>query len=212
MYPASTSLPNLKLGAIVDFVVSGPGEQTRMVEKIRKMYLDEASRPWFYYDPMIAGIRRAIMSADPEAVIESVIGDVDDPAKAAHYRELGNGFLSWLAKNRVSLVSVGSANWTDGTNTITVNPQIALRLNGGSARQAVFLYMKKPPLTQAAANIPLRMLHLAMPEVLPDGEATILDVRRGKLFRLRANGSEKRLDASVAGTVANLVAIWQAIA
>lgn len=202
--------PTWKLGAIIDFVASGPGGQTRVVEQIHRMYTDEAARPWFYYDAMLHGIKRAMVSPDPYVVLQEVVDDVADETKAAHYRELQVGATRWIRKNRPALVPVGSADWTDDVNVVNVKPQLGLRV--GRSDWAVALYLKKAPLTQAAANSPLWMIERECPAILPGGHAAILDVRRGRMFKLRSNSAPKRLDASVAGTVASFAAIWNAIA
>ncbi|MCK2240885.1 MULTISPECIES: hypothetical protein [unclassified Crossiella] len=212
MTAAETEVPQVKLGAIIDFVVSGPGLQTRTVENLRRMYLDEAARPWFYYEPMVNGIKRALASEEPGEVLDSVVHRIDDPAKSAHFQELRGGFLTWLAKARPALVPVGGSVWRGSDGEVGISPHLGLTLGADPRPHAVMLYLKKPELTQAAANIPLWMVERQLAEILPGGRAAILDVRRGKLFRLRANASPKRLDASVAGALANFSTIWQAIA
>ncbi|MBP2474033.1 hypothetical protein JOF53_002905 [Crossiella equi] len=207
-----TDVPQVKLGAIIDFVVSGPGLQTRAVENIRRMYLDEAARPWFYYEPMVNGLKRALSGTAPGEVLADVVDRIEDPAKAAHFRELQGGFLQWHAKARPELVPVGGTVWRGPEGAVGISPHFGLTLAGERTPHAVVLYLKKPELTQAAANIPLWMIERELGQILPGGRAAVLDVRRGKLFRLRANSSPKRLEASVAGVLANFSTIWQAIA
>lgn len=212
MHSTSSILPALKLGAIVDFVVSNPGEQTRLVEKLRKAYLDEDARPWLYYEPWATGLKQAITSLNPAEVLQRVVDSIDDPIKLAHFRELHNGSLQFLSKYRPSLVPVRSSTWSDGVNTIAIKPQLGLNLDAGPTPLAVFTYMKKAPLSQGTANVPLWMIEQACSDILPSGHAGILDVRRGKLWTLRPNAAPKRLNASAAGVVANFMTIWRKIA
>lgn len=140
MTAAETEVPQVKLGAIIDFVVSGPGLQTRTVENLRRMYLDEAARPWFYYEPMVNGIKRALASEEPGEVLDSVVRRIDDPAKAAHFQELRGGFLTWFAKARPALVPVGGSVWRGSDGEVGISPHLGLTLGTDPRPHAVMLY------------------------------------------------------------------------
>ncbi|KAA2258542.1 hypothetical protein F0L68_22030 [Solihabitans fulvus] len=199
------------LGTFIDYVNSGPGHQANIVARQRQMYLDPDRKPWNYYGPMVRAIRRAAADPDPEFVLDAAARAVQDTSKGRHFAELRDGFLSWWASARCTVVKVGSTTLRQPGVEISVAPQLGVREQDGG-RLAVFLYLKEPPLTGQTAKIPLRVLENAMEDILPGAGARILDVRRGKLLRLPANAPSRRLDAAIAGGLASYATIWQAIA
>lgn len=73
---------------------------------------------------------------------------------------------------------------------------------------AVLVYKTDPPLSGDAAAVGARLLEQAMPDILPDGTALVLDARRGKSYDVPGRASRSRLDALMAGEAASYVVHW----
>nr|CEL23367.1 hypothetical protein [Kibdelosporangium sp. MJ126-NF4]CTQ96897.1 hypothetical protein [Kibdelosporangium sp. MJ126-NF4] len=177
------------------------------------MYHEEGRQPWVYYGPMVRAIRQALVDPAPRDVLQAAVDKVTDPAKRANFAELCEGAMRFIGRSNYTLVPVKAATWLNSEAAFNVAPHLGLRPRTGSgAPLAVVLYMKSPVLRQEAANIPLYMMRQVMPDLLLDGKAAILDVRRGDLRLLSSHRTQKRLEADVAGVVAHWTAIWRAIA
>lgn len=153
-------------------------------------------------------MRRSVNSTDPQAVLEASILKATSVMQP-HYEVISAGFTAWRAKTKGTGVRAKDAVWTSGDLTVSLRHLIGLRLPKGS-EVVVLTYVKESALTQDMADLVLRIMEHAMPEVLPGATPVIVDTRRGKPFKLRANANRADLDGVLAAEAAKYVTHWLA--
>lgn len=200
----------ITVGTFIDYVNSTPGEQSKIVQQQKTMYLDSNRQPWNYYGPIIDAIRDEAEHGRSGAVAAVVAGVTGTP-KEIHFTEILNGWAQWRAGVQFETYALGRSSWTAAGVVVTVNPHVGIRLASGEPLVIAF-YTKRPALRRQSADIALRVMQKVVPDIALGAEPAILDVRRGKLITVRRNLSKPRLDASLAGVIASYSAIWNAIA
>ncbi len=100
-----------------------------------------------------------------------------------------------------------NTTWTINDLTITFRHLIGLISTKGE-RRLVLPYVKAPVLTQDSTDLMLRIMEHVMSEVLPGATPVVLDTRRGKAFKLRANANRADLDGVLVAESAKYVAHW----
>ncbi|SFT55282.1 hypothetical protein SAMN04487904_103364 [Actinopolyspora lacussalsi subsp. righensis] len=203
-------MARIALGSFLDFVRSGPQDSVRLVRRQRAMYLGSGGQAWAFYQPFRSGVRRAISAPDPEAVLTAVV-DKAGPKQRSHFQELRRGMCAWLSGTKATGVQVESCSWWHDELEVTLSKRSLLGLRHSSgAVELVLPYLKEPELsTQDAAPV-LRILQLGRDRVLPGATPVVLDVRRARSHRLRANTNEDDLDTFIAGEVSKYLTYWQA--
>lgn len=196
--------------AFLDYVSSTPQGCVSIVKMQRAMYLDPGSQAYFFYKPILNGLKRAVSSTDADSELEKVVASAGARQKL-HFEEINDGFLAWWTRVRATGVACQEATWTQENLSVKLHSLIGLRLNDGS-KIALLPYVKAPKLTTGAANMVLRILECEIDAVLPDAKPMVLDTRRGVTFKLRANTNRRDLDALLAAEAAKYVTHWKAAA
>lgn len=127
----------------------------------------------------------------------------------SHYQEIAAGWEQWLTRHHCTLLPVRNATWTANGLTVKVHHHIGLRLSDGRTIAAL-PYLKQPSLTQAGADVALRIMEQLMDRILPSATPAVIDVRRAKFFTLRSNTRRRRLDTWLQAEAAGYVAHWLA--
>ncbi|WP_433873374.1 hypothetical protein [Saccharopolyspora sp. CA-218241] len=202
----------ISLGSFLDYARSTPRGCAAIVRDQRGIYLDPHSMAWAFYGPFRAALRRAVHATDPVAVVAAAV-HAARPVQQDHYRRLHAGFERWWARTKAVGVPLGSAVWPCGELAITVSGRsaVALRYADGGT-EVVLPYLKEPELDGGTANLALRVLERAMPDLLPGARPMVLDVRRGRPLRLRRNANRAELDALIAAESAKYLVHWDAVA
>ncbi|WP_188987357.1 hypothetical protein [Saccharopolyspora thermophila] len=202
----------ISLGSFLDYVRSTPRGCAGIVRDQREIYLDETSMAWAFYGPFRLALRRAVTSPDALEIIAAAVRQAR-PVQQQHFRELQVGFQRWWQRARVTGVPMTSGCWRSGDLAITVSERSSLALRHPDGRLEVVLpYLKEPQLEADSANLALRVLEQAMPGLLPGATPMVLDVRRGRPFRLRRNANRAELDALLAAETAKYLTHWSAVA
>lgn len=199
--------PSIGVTVFIDYVnMSGSGRMALIGQQMGRI-LDPNRPAWFPYAAAEAKIKAAVASPDRAAVLRSMVESAPERMRP-HYQEIAVGCDRWLASNRLTLLPVRSASWAAHGLTVKVLHHIGLRLPDGSA-VAALLYLKQPPLIQAGANVGLRIMEQLMGSILPGAASMVLDVRRGKPFKLNGNVRRHRLDAWLQSEAAGYVTHWR---
>lgn len=200
----------ISIPSFLDYMHSTPRTCMNIIKRQRAMYLDPSTGGWHFYGPFLAGMRRAANSTDPDQVVEAVV-QRSRAAQQQHYRQLAEGFRHWWPTIQATGVRAPDGVWTNGELTVKVRQLLGLRRPAGST-EIVLPYLKEPELSRDTAELGLRILE-RMAETAASGVIpVVLDVRRGKTFRLRRNTNRSDLDALLAGEAAKYVTLWRTAA
>lgn len=172
------------------------------------MYLDPTNTAPAFYGPLRAGLRRAVNAPNPSQVLADVIANAR-PAQRGHYLGVITGFNTWWPRVHATGVRAHDAAWTCGSLTVSVTLPIGLRHRDGSTH-LMFGYLKGEPLQADAARLLARMLEHLIPDMLPGATPLVVDLRRGKPFRLAANTNRADLDALLVAEAAKYTTHWHA--
>jgi hypothetical protein len=185
----------------LDYVHAGPRKAMSMVAEQKRRYLDPGRYAWFAYGPLLAAFRRALNSPDRERELERVIAWAEHKGdwRALAYRDAVDGFLRTVPK-RATGIPVSEATWAEGNLRVVFRHMLGVRLHDrNDTRWLLLPYCKGEELTQDSADIVLQMMESLVDPVLPGATPVVLDSRRGKLFKLRANANRATIDACVRG-------------
>lgn len=208
----SSDSVQIGLAAFLDYTRSNTRGCVNLVKAQRTMYLDPDRRASAFYGPFRAALRRAVNSPDPERVLTRTVAKAR-PVQRSHFEALRAGFLQWWGKTRATGVPISSGRWQCGQLTINIPNQGCLGLRYRNGRTELVLpYLKEPELTAEDAYPALRILELESDEMLPGAAPAVLDVRRGKLHKLRKNTNRGDLDAYLEAEAAKYLVHWQAAA
>lgn len=201
-------MERIRIGAtsFLDYVMSTPRGCTKIVKAQRSMYSDPDNQGFFAYESIKAAMKRAVNATDPTAVLAAVTVKTTK-LMVPHYGAIASGFLGWLTKVKGTGIRTTDAAWTSDNLTVTLRHVIGLQLSKGQ-KLAVLAYVKEPVLTQDSADLLLRIMEVQMANLLPGAVPVVLDTRRAKLFKLRANANRSDLDALLAAEAAKYVTHW----
>ncbi|MDA3630649.1 hypothetical protein OU415_34840 [Saccharopolyspora sp. WRP15-2] len=205
MDPIRISAPSF-----LDYIHSTPRGCVKIVKDQRKLYLDPKNKGGYFYSPIRTALRRAFNSVAPAEELARAVNKADDK-QYAHFVALEAGFVRWSRKVKATGIKVSEAVWTAGNLDVQLNNLIGLRY-ANDKTEVVLPYLKEPELSSEAANLMLRVLEREMPHLLSSAHPMVLDVRRGKPFRLRRNTNRNDLDALLAGEAAKYTTHWQSSA
>ncbi|GAA4615586.1 hypothetical protein [Saccharopolyspora hordei] len=200
------------LSSFLDYVRSTPRGCAGIVRDQWEIHVDETSMAWTFYAPFRSALRRAVSSPDAPEVLAAAVRQAR-PVQQPHFQQLHDGFRRWWAKVRATGVPMESGVVDVGGLSVTVSRRSALALRYRDGRTEVVLpYLKEPELASDSANVALRVLEHLAPSLLPGARPMVLDVRRGRAFRLRRNANRDELDAVLAAEAAKYLTHWAAMA
>lgn len=119
---------------------------------------------------------------------------------AAYLESLGDPAGVGLAQIRDALASVGPL-------AVKINPHFGLRYEDGR-REAVRLHFDEEPPTTEAVTAMLHLMARHMDQVLPGAEPALVDVRRGRTFRMDPAAKPADVETWLAGEAAAFTAMW----
>ncbi|MFE0022172.1 hypothetical protein [Amycolatopsis sp. NPDC059021] len=172
----------ITLPTFVGYSASSGPARSSFVRRQRRLYEDPARAAFNYYRRAANAVRAGRAAGQDEVALRALVNSADDRTKP-HYAAIAEGWLRYLGRRNPRLVEVGRARCALGELEIGISPQLGLRKSNGR-RFATWLYFKEEPLTRDAALLALWLMEKAMPDLLPGGEALVIDVRRSKEFML----------------------------
>jgi hypothetical protein len=189
----------------MDFVTaSGPSRLSR-IRVALSMYGAEEYRVADYYLDLKHAIAKCF-GGHGSAALDACLSELGDERKRPHYNELVTGLKKWIGrKNFERSFDVPPKEWKSGDLIVTVRPELGLIHKGESL--VIKLYLKDEPIDQRRINPLLHLLRATHGEV---GTVAILDVRRGKLFKITRQ--IKDIDVFLAAEAQYFVSLWNSLA
>jgi len=196
----------ITLPTFVGYSASTGPSRSSFVRRQRRLYEDPARAAFNYYRRAANAVRSGRVAGQDEVALRALVNAADERTKP-HYTAIAEGWLRYLGRRTPRVVEVGRGRCRLGELEIGVSPQLGLRKSNGR-RYATWLYFKEEPLTKDAAQLALWVLEQAMPDVLPGGEALVIDVRRAKEFQLSPRDRE-RLRPWAASEASAFMTLWE---
>lgn len=195
------------VGVFMDYVNATGAGRIGIIKQQMERILDPTRLAWYPYTAAERALRKSVASADRDSVLRQAIESA--PAQMrVHYEEIVTGWIRWLDRHPHStLVPVSAAKWECGGLTVSVRHHLGLRQRDDRVLVAL-LYMKQQPLTQTGANVGLRILQQTIDDVRPGAEATVIDVRRSRMYRIRRNQQLGPLDDWIGSEAAGYLQHW----
>jgi hypothetical protein len=197
----------ITLSTFVGYSASSGPSRSSFVRRQRKLYEDPARAAFNYYRRAANAVRSGRAAGQDATALRALVNAADDRTKP-HYAAIAEGWLRYLGRKSPRLVEVGRGRCRIGELEIGVSPQMGLRKSDGR-RYAVWLYFKEEPLAKDSAQLALWVLEQAMPDVLPGGQALVIDVRRAKEYQLSARDRE-RLRPWARSEASAFLTLWDA--
>jgi hypothetical protein len=209
----SLAHPPIKINArlFLTYIADGAGRNRIMKDQVR-YYNDPTCQAHAFYGPVTTALKNSVISPTPDAILDACVRRARaEYGQQAAFEAITAGFRCWYTKINGTGVPLRSTTWSQGPLTITLRDLFGVRLKSGKTL-AVLPYVGSQELSQAEANIVLRIMELSMDQIQPMARPVVLDTRRGKPFMLRSNTNRRDLDAAIVGEVARYIHHWRAAA
>lgn len=121
-----------------------------------------------------------------------------------YLKSLGDPQAVWLMPTRDAIGMLGGL-------PVKISAHFGLRFDDGRC-EAVRLHFDEEPPTSEAITAVLHLMRAYSDQIMPNAEATLLDVRRGKVHRASENGNSAEVERWLAGEAAGFSAMWSTAA
>jgi len=121
-----------------------------------------------------------------------------------YLNSLGDPAAVWLMPTRDAIGMLGGL-------PVKINAHFGLRFDDGRS-EAVRLHFDEEPPSREAITAILHLMTAHSDQIMPNAEATLLDVRRGEVHRASENGNSPEVERWLAGEAAGFSAMWTAAA
>lgn len=167
------------LGVFADYINGAATARMKIIADQRKRFDDPNSGAPLAYAAALGGLKQTVRTGDLLDLRRMVFRA--SRTMVTHYEELADGMKLFVEREQPRFLPTRTATWQWGGLTVTVNQHVGMVVKGKPT--AVFLYVKKPPLTvEGATKVIWRTLELTVDRTLPGAGVAVLDVRRGKLL------------------------------
>lgn len=188
-----------------DFVTARGLSRIARVKIAISMYTSDEYRLADYY----LDIRHAIIrcfNGGGMGALDTCLATLSDPRKRPHYTALVAGLRRWIGRKTFeAFFEVPTREWSSSGLCVSVRPELGLKLKG--ERLIIKLYFKDEALDQHRINPLLHLLHTTHGSL---GTVAILDVRRGKLFKMTRRLNN--VDAFLAAEAQYFMTLWDSLA
>ncbi|MEC3981428.1 hypothetical protein [Amycolatopsis sp. H20-H5] len=199
----------ITLPTFIGYTTSPGPSRTSFVRRQRRQYGDPSRAAFNFYQRAANAIRAGRASGTDVAAMQALVEHADERTKP-HYAAISEGWLRYVNRRKPRLIDVGRSRWGVGELEIGISPHLGLR-KGNGREFATWLYFKEEPLSPDAAHLALWLLEQTMDELLPGGEALVIDVRRRKEFTL-APRERARMRPWALSEASAFMSLWEEVA
>ena len=117
-----------------------------------------------------------------------------------YVKSLGDPAAVWLMPTRDAIGMLGGL-------PVKISAHFGLRFDDGRSEAVRLHFDEEPPSSEAVTAI-LHLMSTYSDQIMPNAEATLLDVRRGKVHHASQNGNSAEVERWLAGEAAGFSAMW----
>jgi hypothetical protein len=196
-------MPQISLTDLVDIVSTSGTPKATKVAKVKARPDYEPAHD--FYKPLRERIVDVHRDGDPKTVFTAFLQNIADPRKRANYPSAVTGYKKWWGQKMLTWFGPPRTTYAQHGVEVMINPELGLDVNG--TRYLVKLYFKDAALSKLRVDIITLLMETSLrPRCEKDEVMSVLDVRRGKLFRLQATSSATI--AMVDAELAYVAALW----
>lgn len=175
--------PTITMTSFAGFIATDPSGQLAKVREIKRRYEQEYKRGSDFWPRWIEAMQKAQRGDGQRPDLSHVWRQAPD-GRDDQYRTASEGFGAFWGRKKLQLLGFPRpVEWKHKRLRVRVNPEWWLSVNG--RRTLVKLHTTRDVvLTQRMANPLLQLLKLCFPG---DHDVLILDVHRGKAWKLRTS-------------------------
>ena len=196
---------NVTMTPFIDFCSAEWGTKVSVIKAAKNRFGQEYDPAADYWKRMRDGFVETLRTGGTASDLQQMLASVRDPKKLVNYRASVAGAKKWMRTTKpVWISSPKPVEWTSGSLTVRVNPELAVELR--SRRHVIKLYLRAgSQLTKRRVDSTLHLL-----ELTHGTEGTtvgILDVRRSRL--ITPTRLIPGMDALLAGEAAAFQQMWE---
>jgi hypothetical protein len=200
-----TTVDNVSLTYFVDFVLKAGTPKITVVKDFKSR--DEYDPQTDFYRALREKTVKVFKAGDPVNTMESWASTVHEKKQAA-YLAVVAGLKKFVGRRTYEWFEPPRENFTLGSLTLNVNPELGLRVQG--VPHVIKLYLKDdPPLVKNRAQLIAHVLEKALTMRSKGHTFAVLDARKGKLHAI--GSGHPSIDALLVGEAAAFKAMYDAI-
>jgi hypothetical protein len=189
----------------MDFVTANGQTKLSRIRTALSVYNADEYRAVDYYLDLRHAIGKCF-GGEGVGALDACLKAVEDERKGPHYGAAVAGLKKWIGRKKFERSFVVPPKvWVSGDLSVSVRPELGLVLKGEPL--VIKLYLKDEPIDQHRVN---PLLHLMRQTHGTVGTVAILDVRRGKLFKITRQVRD--IDAFLAAEAQYFVSLWNSLA
>ena len=165
----------------VDFVLANGTQRLTVLRRAKAEYEREYSPARDFYKALRETIIDVHQHGRPLAELDGLLNILEDKRRVDSYAACISSYKSWCGRKKMAWLDGFTAYWAYGDLTVRVNPELSLRVN--NVPYAIKLYFKSDKPSKGRLETMFHLLEISIPNEHQGRTPSILDVRRGNLFR-----------------------------
>ena len=171
------------LSEFIDFVTKCGSPKLTAVRTAKQNHSTKYDPKTDFYKPFRECVSSMHIRQQPKIDLDALLLDLLDPKKATNYSELVKGFCKFVKGRDLQWSAPPRAEWTSGNLTVSVNPELALSLDGKP--HVIKMYLKSEKLTKFNVAVINHLMELALRPAIDPAILGVLCVRKAKFHELQ---------------------------
>ena len=193
------------LTEFIDFVTKCGSPKLTAVRTAKQNHTTKYDPKTDFYKSFRECVARMHIRQQPKVDLDALLADLQDSKKSANYPELVKGFCKFVKGRNLQWSAPPRAEWTSGGLSVSVNPELALSIDGKP--HVIKMYLKTEKLTKFNVAIVNHLMELALRPTIDPAILGVLCVRKAKLHELQP--APTGLTALLQGEAATFAEIYR---
>ena len=181
--PDGKSQIKVTLTEFIDFVTTSGSPKLTAVRTAKKNHTTKYDPKTDFYKPFRECVASMHIRQEPKIDLDALLADLQDPKKAANYPELAKGFCKFVKGRDLQWAAPPRAEWICGDLIVSINPELALHIDGQP--YVIKMYLKSAKLTKFNVAIVNHLIELTLRPAIDPAIIGVLSVRKAKLHELQ---------------------------
>jgi len=195
----------VSLTEFIDFVTTSGSPKLTAARTAKKNHNTKYDPKTDFYKPFRECVASMHIRQQPDVDLNALLADLQDTKKASNYPELVKGFCKFVKGRTLQWSAPPRAEWTSGDLTVTINPELAIILDGQP--HVIKMYLKTAKLTKFNVTIVNHLMELVLRPAIDPAILGVLCVRKAKFHELQP--ATPGLTALLQGEAATFVDIYR---